>query len=124
MNGDDGIAGDNFDELADGNPLILETLMQMQSGALERSGRDEQTYWLVRIAALVAMDAAPISYLLNLDAAEDLGVAPEQIAGTLVAIAPVIGSARTVSAASKMVRAGILGEAMAAELEMEPDEEI
>ncbi|MGW3661311.1 hypothetical protein ACWD6R_39340 [Streptomyces sp. NPDC005151] len=60
---------------------------------------------LVRIAALVAMDAAPASYLLNLGAAADIGVSLEQVQGTLTAIAPVVGSARVVAAAGRIVEA-------------------
>jgi hypothetical protein len=91
--------------LGEGDAPVLETLAQMTAHSLERSGLDEETYTLVRFAALAASDAAPVSYLLNLGAAEDIGVPLEKIQGTLVAIAPVIGTARTVSAAGNIVRA-------------------
>ena len=42
--------------------------------SLEKCGLDERTYHLSRLAALVAMDAAPVSYLINLGAAVDAGV--------------------------------------------------
>jgi 4-carboxymuconolactone decarboxylase len=67
---------------------------------------------LARLAALVALDAAPASYLMNLGAAQDLGVPLERIQGLLVAIAPVVGTARVVSAASKILRAVGLAEAI------------
>jgi len=87
----------------------------------KRSGLDEETYALVRLASLVAMDAAPISYLVNLGAADELGVPMEKIQGTLVAIAPVVGSARTVSAASKIARAfGLAAAAMDEEWAKKP----
>ena len=60
---------------------------------------------LVRIAALAAVDAPPVSYLLNLGAAADTGLDPEQIRGVLTAIAPIVGTARVVSATSSMVDA-------------------
>ena len=60
---------------------------------------------LVRMAALVAVDAPPVSYMLNLKMAGDVNVDAEQIEGMLAAIAPIVGSARVASAASKMVRA-------------------
>ncbi|MFI0510784.1 carboxymuconolactone decarboxylase family protein [Streptomyces sp. WSLK1-5] len=78
---------------------VFDTLVQMTMNAFERSGLDPETYLLTRIAALVAMGAAPASYLLNIGAADEAGVDPERIRGTLVAIAPVVGSARVVSAA-------------------------
>ena len=60
---------------------------------------------LVRIAALVAVDAPPASYLLNLEAAGKVGVEEEHVVGVLTAIAPIVGTARIASAAGKMVRA-------------------
>jgi 4-carboxymuconolactone decarboxylase len=103
---------DSMMGLAKGDPKVLETLTQMTVGTLERSGLDEQTYLLVRVAALVASDAAPVSYLLNLGLAKDAGVDVDKVLGTMVAVAPVVGSARVTSAASKMIRAGLLGSEM------------
>ncbi len=103
--------------LAQGDPKVLETLAQMTVGTLERSGLDPDTYMLVRIAALISTDAAPVSYLLNLGAAGDLGIDLDRIIGTMVAVAPIIGSARVASAASKMMRAGILGAELATSAE-------
>src|SRR4029453_16298644 len=103
---------DSIVGLAQGDPKVLETLTQMTVGTLERSGLDEQTYMLVRVAALVASDAAPVSYLLNLGMAKDAGVDVDKVLGTMVAVAPVVGSARVTSAASKMIRAGVLGTEM------------
>ena len=77
----------------------------MTADSLEASSLDEQTLMLVRIAALVAVDAPPASYLLNLEAAGEVGVDEEQVRGVLTAIAPIVGTARVASAASKMVRA-------------------
>lgn len=85
--------------LAQADAPAFETIVQMTVNTFERSGLDPETYLLVRIAALVAMDAAPASYLLNIGAADELGVPLEKIQGALVAIAPVVGSARVVSAA-------------------------
>jgi hypothetical protein len=60
---------------------------------------------LVRVAALVAVDAPPASYLLNIGAAGEVGVTSDQITGVLAAVAPIVGTTRVVSAAGKMVRA-------------------
>jgi alkylhydroperoxidase/carboxymuconolactone decarboxylase family protein YurZ len=99
--------------LAQGDPKILETVTQMTVATKERSGLDDETYMLVRIAALVATDAAPVSYLVNLGLAQNAGVDLDHVLGTMVAVAPVVGTARVASAASKMVRAGILGAELA-----------
>jgi 4-carboxymuconolactone decarboxylase len=100
---------ENIGALAEGDVPVLETLAQMTVNTLERSGLDAETYMLVRLAALVAMDAAPVSYLVNIGAAAKIGMPPEKVQGMLVAIAPVVGSARVVSAASKIARALGLG---------------
>jgi 4-carboxymuconolactone decarboxylase len=84
---------------------ILDLLAKMTAASLEASGLDEQTLMLVRIAALVSVDAPPASYLLNLGAAGESGVDVDQIQGVLAGVAPIVGTARVVSAATKMVRA-------------------
>ena len=60
---------------------------------------------LVRLAALAAMDARPLSYLANLGAAVDSGVTVERMQDVLVAIAPIIGTPRVVSAAVAVTEA-------------------
>ena len=84
---------------------ILDLLKTMNLAGIEASTLDVQTLMLVRMAALVAVDAPPVSYLLNLEMAGDVDVDAEQIEGMLAAIAPIVGSARVASAAGKMVRA-------------------
>jgi 4-carboxymuconolactone decarboxylase len=78
----------------------------MQVGSLERSKLDEETYLLARLAALVATDAAPVSYRAHLGGAGHLPTG--KVLATLAAIAPVVGSARVLSGASKLVAAGLL----------------
>jgi len=84
---------------------ILDLLKTMNLAGIEASTLDVQSLMLVRMAALVAVDAPPVSYMLNLEMAGDVDVDAEQIEGMLAAIAPIVGSARVASAASKMVRA-------------------
>jgi hypothetical protein len=76
-------------------------------GSQERSELDEDTYLLTRLAALVATDAATASYPAHLDGAGRLPAA--KVVAALAAVAPVVGSARVLSAASKLVAAGFLG---------------
>jgi 4-carboxymuconolactone decarboxylase len=84
---------------------ILDLLATMNRAGIEASKLDPQSLMLVRMAALVALDAAPVSYMLNLEMAGEVDLDPEQIEGMLAAIAPIVGSARVASAAGKMVRA-------------------
>ena len=92
---------------------VLETLTEMNEGVPERSGLDEQTFTLVRIAALASTGAPPASYRLDLEVASSLGLSVEQVQGVLIAIAPVIGSVRVASAGSSMDSALGLPTAMA-----------
>lgn len=88
-----------------GDTPILDLLAKMTEDSLEATTLDDQSVMLVRIAALVAIDAPPASYLLNMGAAGGSGVDADQIQGLLAAVAPIVGTSRVVSAAGKMVRA-------------------
>ena len=84
---------------------VLDLLAAMTADSIEASTLDAETLLLVRIAALVAVDAAPASYLMNLGAAQELDLDMEKVRGVLAAVAPIVGTARVVSALGKMTRA-------------------
>jgi 4-carboxymuconolactone decarboxylase len=84
---------------------VLDLLKSMTAESLAASSLDLETLTLVRIAALAAVDAPPVSYLLNLAAASEVGVDAEQVRGVLAAIAPIVGTARVASATGKIVDA-------------------
>ena len=84
---------------------VLDLLVSMTADSLDASSLDPQTLMLVRIAALAAVDAPSISYLLNLGAAAEVDVDPEQVRGVLAAIAPIVGTPRVASATGKIVDA-------------------
>ena len=84
---------------------VLDLLKSMTAESLAASSLDVATLALVRIAALAAVDAPPVSYLLNLEAASEVGIDPEQVRGVLAAIAPIVGTARVASATGKIVDA-------------------
>lgn len=73
--------------------------------AAEAPGIDGRTAVLIRLGALVALDAPPASYLVHLSLSDELGVCPETTAATLMALVPLVGSARVISAADKMLQA-------------------
>lgn len=106
-----------------GDTPVLDLLASMNAQSLTVSTLDPESMMLVRIAALVAVDAPPASYLMNLRAAGDMGVSADQVQGVLAAVAPIVGTARVASAAGKMVRALGLGEELSelAELGREAD---
>lgn len=97
---------------------VLDLLTSMTADSMEASSLDPQTLMLVRIAALVAVDAPPISYLANLGVATEIDIDIDQVRGVLTAVAPIVGTARVASATGKIMRA--LGAAIdLAELEAE-----
>ena len=99
---------------------VLDLLASMTEDSLEASNLDPETLMLVRVAALVAVDASAASYLLNLGVASELGFGAEEIQGVLTAVAPIVGTARVVSAAGKMMKAlGIAIEIAEYEAELE-----
>ena len=84
---------------------VLDLLAGMTADSMEASSLDAETLMLVRIAALAAVDAPPVSYLLNLAAAGEVGLDAEQVRGVLAAVAPIIGTARVASATGKIAGA-------------------
>ena len=84
---------------------LRDLLANMTAESLAASSLDDNTLMLVRIAALVAVDAPAVSYLLNLDAASEIGIDAEQVRGVLAAVAPIVGTARVASATGKIVDA-------------------
>ncbi len=52
---------------------VLDLLAKMTADSIDATSLDAETLMLVRIAALVAVDAPPASYLMNLGAAGEIG---------------------------------------------------
>lgn len=84
---------------------VLDTLAAMTMDSVERCGMDDSTLLLTRIAALAAMDAPAISYLAHVDPAVRANLTLEQVQDVLVAIAPVVGTARVMAAAGRITEA-------------------
>jgi len=103
------------------NP-VLDTLAAMTAESVARCGLDANALVAARIAALVAVDAPAASYLMHVGTAMDAGVTLEQIQNILIAVAPIVGTARTASAALKITKAlGIVIVALEEELEAEDE---
>ena len=90
---------------------VLETIGAITAASLERSDLSADALLMIRIAALAAVDAPPISYLAHVGPALESGVTIEDVQNVLVAVAPIIGTARTMSAAANITEA--LGFAIA-----------
>ena len=91
--------------MALGNAPVLETLLDINAVSVARTELDAQSLVAIRLAALVAVDAPVQSYLLHFGPAAEAGVTLEDAQEILVAVAPIVGTARTLSAAGKIVEA-------------------
>jgi alkylhydroperoxidase/carboxymuconolactone decarboxylase family protein YurZ len=94
----------NMSDTLDDAP-VLALLASMTADSLAASSLDSETLILVRIAALVAVDAPPVSYALNLEAAAANGLDIDSVRGVLTAIAPIVGTARVAAATGNIVKA-------------------
>ncbi len=97
---------------------VLDLLAEMTEKSIEASSLDPEKLMLVRLAALVAVDAPPVSYDLNLRAASETEVDIDDVRGVLAAIAPIVGTAKVAAATGNIVRA-LAFELEIAELEAE-----
>jgi len=96
--------------VADETP-VLDTLADITAAALEHNSLVPRELMLVRLAALIAVDAPPASYLANAGAAQDSGVTADDIQAVMIGVAPVVGTARVMAAGGHILRA--LGLAIA-----------
>ena len=84
---------------------VLDLLAKFTADSLTASGLDAPTLLRVRIAALVAVDAPPASYLLHLGPASEVGLDVQGVRDILLAIAPIVGTTRTMAALGNIGRA-------------------
>ena len=84
---------------------VLDTLADITAASVEHNSLPPRELMLVRLAALIAVEAPPASYLANAEAAADSGLTADDIQGVMIGVAPVVGTARVVSAGGKILRA-------------------
>ena len=106
--------------MADTESPVADTLAMMTAISIENSGLPDRELMLARIAALVAVDAPPASYVMNAGAAVDAGVTLEDVQSLLVAVAPIVGTVRVLSASVNLAKGiGFAIDLIEAELEAE-----
>ena len=88
-----------------GDKPVLETLADLTVVSVARCELDPIALVVVRLAALIAVDAPASSYLLHVGPAAEVGVTLELAQGLLIAVAPIVGTARTLSAAAEITEA-------------------
>src|SRR6185312_13128392 len=84
---------------------MLERAVGVREAVREFAGLDPRTFGLVKIAALIALDAPPASYAWQVANAIGEGATPEDVLGVLRAIAPQVGGPRIVAAAPEIMLA-------------------
>lgn len=94
---------DTLAGLSTGDRGVLAECLGLREQWQEESGLDARSFSLVKIAALVALDAPPASYLWQVANAIDAGVSPGDIAGVLRAVAPQVGGPRVMAAAPEIM---------------------
>ena len=91
--------------MAKGTAPVLEALTEINAVSLARTELDARSLMLVRLAALVAVDAPTSSYLMHIGPSMDAGVTTRDAEDVLVAAAPIVGAPRAASAAAKISEA-------------------
>ncbi len=83
----------------------IDALLSEECANATLAGIDRRSHALLRIAALIAVDAAPPSFMSAVEAGLDAGATYDEIVGTLIAVIPIVGVARVVSAAPNLALA-------------------
>lgn len=91
--------------MAQGEAPVLATLAEMNVAALSRVELDPAVTVAVRLSALIASGAPAASYLLHIAPALETGVTLEDLQDVMVSIAPIVGSARILTAAGHIAEA-------------------
>ena len=89
--------------LAVGDADILKEAVDIREAEQQSSGLDPVTFGLVKIGALIALDAPPASYLWQIANALDAGATPADILGVLRDVAPQVGGPKIISAAPEIM---------------------
>ena len=103
---------------------VSDTLVAMTIASLDNSDLSPRELMIARIAALVAVDAPAVSYALNAVPATESGINLDDVEDILVAVAPIVGTVRVVSATANIAEGlGFVIALAEAELEEELEEE-
>jgi 4-carboxymuconolactone decarboxylase len=96
---------DTLRSLALHDERFVENVLGMGRDTVDASGLAPKTHALLRLAASMAVDAAPSSYQSIVETAQARGATVDEIVGCLIAVAQTVGLARVVSAAPELALA-------------------
>ena len=88
-----------------GETPVLDTLADITAASIENNSLAPREFMLARLAALIAVDAPPISWIANASAMEESGLTTDDIQGVMIAVAPVVGAPRVMAAGGHILRA-------------------
>jgi 4-carboxymuconolactone decarboxylase len=91
--------------VATGDASLLDELFGLREAQMQSTALDARTFALVKIAALIALDAPPASYAWQVGNALNDGASAEDILAVLRAVAPQVGGPRVVAAAPEIMLA-------------------
>jgi hypothetical protein len=110
--------------MPDSDAPVTDTLAMITAASVENSNLPAREFMIARIAALVAVDAPAMSYGLNVGPASESGITLDDVQDILVAVAPIVGTTRVVSAAMNLAEGlGFVIGLVEAELEAEAEAE-
>ena len=110
--------------MSESDTPVRDTLAMMTAASIENSDLPAREHMIARIAALIAVDAPPASYALNVEVAADSGITLDDIEDILVAVAPIVGAPRVGSAVAGIAKGlGIVIELAAEALAEEEAED-
>jgi alkylhydroperoxidase/carboxymuconolactone decarboxylase family protein YurZ len=89
-------------KIAIADDRYVEEVLSNDRANLTASTLDAKAHALVRLGALIAIDAEAPAYMWTLEAARRAGASDDELVGCLLAAMPTLGVARIVSAAPKL----------------------
>jgi 4-carboxymuconolactone decarboxylase len=89
-------------KIAIADDAYVEQMLSNHRANLTASALDAKAHALVRLGALIAVDAEPPAYMWTLESARRAGASNDEIVGCLLAVMPTLGVARVVSASPKL----------------------
>lgn len=91
--------------ISGGEAEAIAEAVELREAEAATCGLDARSFGLVKIAALIAMDAPPASYAWQIAEATEAGATPDEILGVLKAVAPQVGGPKVVAAAPEIMLA-------------------
>ena len=96
---------EGFRRITIGDPGFVDAVTDVERRELHVRRLDARTEALLRIGALIAIDAPPSSYRAAVEAALRAGARLDDLLAVLLAVAGEVGSARIISAAPRIALA-------------------